>query len=62
MFILHQKEPTFILSLEVGAAKLMPACLEEVWSTGRDGHKELCLCLRYMVADEAEEEEIWLWS
>lgn len=62
MFILHHKEPTLILSLQAGAAKLTPACLEEGWSAGKDGQGEVYLCLRHMMGYGAEEEEAWLWS
>lgn len=54
--VAHQRE--FILSLEAGAAKLPAACLEEGWSTGKNGQGKVYLCLEHMIGDGTEEEEI----
>lgn len=54
--VAHQRE--FILSLEAGAANLPAACLEEGWSTGKNGQGKVYLCLEHMIGDGTEEEEI----
>lgn len=51
------QESRFILSLEASAAKLPAGCLEDGWSTGKNGQGKVYLCLGHMIGDGTEEEE-----